>query len=93
MNADRVVMTSALVTASSTVGFSAAPKKWGGEGEFPSPRLLVGAALTFFGLSVMAEFAPKVAGPLSVCIAVTAFTYYGMPVLNNAFNTTKKKEG
>jgi hypothetical protein len=34
-------------------------------------------------LSVLADFAPGISGPLSAAIAVTAVTYYGIPILDN----------
>lgn len=89
MNTDKAIATSAIVTVGSTVGFSVAPEKWGGKGEFPHPRLLIGAGLTYLGLSILAAFAPGIAGPLAVTIAVTAFLYYGLPVLDKAFKEKK----
>ena len=93
--ADKIVLTSALITVGSTVAFSATPKKLGGKGELPSPRLLIGSGLTFFGLSIAADFVPKIAGPLSAAIAMTALTYYGLPILENYVtpgkNSTERK--
>lgn len=87
--ADKVVLTSALVTFGSTIAASTAPEKWGGKGEFPQPRLLLGSALAFFGMSILADLAPGIAGPLSAAMAITALTYYGIPILDAAFNGTK----
>lgn len=82
MNTDRVILNSMLVTVASTVAASAAPADKGGQGSLPSPRLLIGTGLTYFGLGILADAAPGVAGPLAVAIAVTAVTYYGVPVLD-----------
>jgi hypothetical protein len=86
--ADKVVMTSALVTLTSTVAASIMPKDLGGQGELPGFRLLVGSSLTFMGLGIMADFAPALAGPIATSIAVTAAIYYGFPILNNYTNAT-----
>lgn len=90
MNSDAVILSSAIVTVGSTVAASMLPKEYGGEGEFPSARLLVGSALTFAGLSMLGEFAPNLAAPLSVAIAMTALTYYGVPVADKWFAETPK---
>jgi hypothetical protein len=89
VDTDRLVLNCAIVTFGSTVATSVAPAKWGGRGEFPPPRLLLGAGLSFFGLSILADLAPGIAGPLSAAMALTALTYYGIPVLDAAFNGTK----
>lgn len=91
-NTDTVILNSALVTIASTVGFSFAPKSYGGNGEFPAPKLLIGTGLAFMGLSILGDAAPGVAGPLSVAVAVTAFTYYGLPVLDKAFGADSNKK-
>lgn len=87
--ADKVVLTSALVTVGSTVAFSATPKKLGGKGELPQPRLLIGTGITFFGLAILADFQPSIASPLSLAIAMTALTYYGLPIADNYLNPKK----
>jgi len=84
--ADRIVLTSAIITIGSTTAVSLLPKDVGGKGELPSPKLLFGSALTFMGLSFAADFAPQIAGPLAASIAITALTYYGIPILDNWFN-------
>jgi len=94
MPADKVVLTSGLVTLGSTVVFSITPGKLGGKGSLPSPRLLIGTGVTFFGLSILADLAPGIAKPLAAAIAVTALTYYGFPILGNYMNgknSTEKK--
>lgn len=90
MEADRVVLTSAIVTLGSTVSASVAPASLGGHGQFPHPRLLIGTALSFFGLSVLADIAPGIAAPLSAAVAITALTYYGIPILDNTFGNPDK---
>lgn len=79
----KAVLYSTMITLGSTVGASVLPKDYGGRGELPAFRLLFGSALTFAGLGIMADIAPGVAVPLAVVIAVTAFTYYGIPILDN----------
>lgn len=84
-NTDTVLLTSAIVTLASTTAASAMPKDKGGHGELPKPRLLFGTALTFVGLSFLGGVAPQVAKPLAFCVAMTAFTYYGLPVASCTF--------
>lgn len=93
MDADKAVLTSMLVTLTSTTAASAMPTKYGGRGELPSTRLLFGTGLTFFGLSVMADIAPSIAGPLAACVAITALTYYGFPLIDNVFNEAHSPVG
>lgn len=38
----------------------------------PSTRAIAGLGLTFLGLSVLADLAPEVAGPLAVLVAISA---------------------
>jgi hypothetical protein len=85
MDTDKAILSSALVTLGSTVSASVLPTKYGGKGDLPAPRLLIGTGLTFFGLSLLGDAAPSIAGPLALAIAMTAFTYYGLPVLDNYF--------
>lgn len=83
MNPDKAILTSMMVTLGSTTAASMVPDTYGGKGELPAPRLLIGTALAFFGLSILADLAPKLAIPLAASIAVTAVTYYGFPVASN----------
>jgi len=92
-NTEAVILTSAIVTTGSTFGASVLPESVGGQGGLPHPRLIFGTAFTFIGLSILGQFAPEVAGPLALAIAVTAMTYYGMPLLDNAFNGAKNPVG
>lgn len=85
MDTDKAILSAALITITSTVSASVLPSKYGGKGELPHPRLLVGTGLTFFGLSILGDLAPGVAAPVALAIAVTAMTYYGLPVLDNYF--------
>jgi hypothetical protein len=89
-SADKVVLTSAIVTVASTTAASVMPKSKGGHGQFPAPRLLVGTGLTYLGLSILADFAPAIASPLAMAIALTALTYYGIPVLEKTFGQKEK---
>lgn len=86
MNADGAILTSAMVTAGSTIGSAVLPKDKGGRDIGVSPRLLIGTGLTFTALSILGDFAPGVAVPLSVTIAITALMWYGIPVLETAMN-------
>jgi hypothetical protein len=85
-NADSAILTSAILTVGSTSAASMLPKEYGGKGEFPAPRLLFGTAITFAGLSMLGDFAPSIATPLAAAIAMTAMTYYGIPIMDNWFN-------
>lgn len=86
MNTDKIILSSMMVTISSTMAASVLPDKYGGRGSLPAPRLLIGTGLTFFGLSILGDIAPAIAGPLAAAVAVTALTYYGVPVLDNWIN-------
>lgn len=91
---DSAILTAATVTLGSTVAASAMPEKYGGEGKLPSARLLFGTAISFIGLSMLADAQPKIAVPLAAAIAVTASTYYGIPIMEAYFtnNTMKGKD-
>jgi len=94
MPPEKAVLTAGLVTIGSTVIFNVTPEKLGGKGSLPTPRLLIGTGVTFFGLSILADIAPGIASPLAAAIAVTAVTYYGFPILSNYMtdsNVTEKK--
>lgn len=93
MNTDKVILSSLMVTLASTTAASILPEKDGGQGSLPSTRLLIGTGLTYFGLSIMGDIAPSVAGPLAMAIGVTAVTYYGFPVLDNWINDAKNPVG
>jgi uncharacterized membrane protein len=83
---DTIILTSAIVTLSSTTAAAVLPRSIGGRQEVPEARLLFGTALSFVGLSFLGEFVPQVAGPLALTIALTALTYYGVPLADNVFN-------
>lgn len=87
---DKLILTSGLVTLTSTVAASSLPEKYGGKGSLPAPRLLIGTGLTFFALSIMGDLAPGIAGPLAGAIAITALTYYGIPMLDNFFSDSHR---
>lgn len=93
MNADKVILSSMMVTMSSTMAASVLPEKYGGRGSLPTARLLIGTGLTYFGLSIMGDIAPAVAGPIAAAIAVTALTYYGFPLADNWFNNANNPVG
>jgi hypothetical protein len=89
VDSNSVIMSSAIVTLGSTTAASMLPKEYGGKGEIPSPKLLIGTSLSFLGLSILGGFAPQLANPLSIAMAFTALTYYGFPVLNKVFTEVK----
>jgi hypothetical protein len=81
VNAESAILASAMVTGGSTVASAVLPKNLGGKDIGVTPRLLIGTGLTFTVLSIIGDFAPGIAVPLSVTIAVTALMWYGIPVL------------
>lgn len=85
MKTDKLILTAGVVTLTSTTVAHVTPTKYGGRGTLPPPRLLIGTGLTFFGLSILGDLAPGVAGPLAASVAITALTYYGVPVMDNYF--------
>lgn len=82
-DADHVIFPATMVTLGSTVMGHMAPATIGGKGELPPFRQLLGTSFTFMGLSILGQFAPGLAGPLSIALSVTAFLYYGLPLLDN----------
>lgn len=86
IDTDTAILASATVTLASTTAASVLPDKYGGKGELPRPRLIVGTVLTFAGLSIVGAVAPAVARGLAAAVAVTALTYYGLPIADNYFN-------
>jgi hypothetical protein len=91
--ADKIVLNCAIVTLTSTTAANVLPEKYGGKGTLPSARLLIGTSLTFIGMSMLADFAPGLAGPLSIIVATTALTFYGIPVADKYFNEAKNTTG
>lgn len=90
---DKIVFTSAMLTLGSTTAASLLPEQYGGQGSLPSARMLIGTSLSFIGLSMLGDFAPKIAGPLSASVAVTALTYWGIPILDNWMNNKHNPVG
>lgn len=93
MKTDKIILSSMMITLSSTMAANVLPTKYGGKGQLPSPRLLIGTGLTYFGLSILGDLAPSVAGPLAAAVAVTALTYYGIPLMDNWFTGTNEPVG
>jgi hypothetical protein len=85
MSADGAVFTAGMVTLGSTVSAGVLPKSMGGKGQLPDAKLFIGTGLTFTGLSILGDFAPQVAKPLAASVALTAFLFYGLPVLDAVF--------
>lgn len=91
MNTDKAILSSMMVTLASTTAATVLPDKYGGQGSLPAPRVLLGTGLTYFGLSIIGDVAPGIAKPFALAIAVTALTYYGIPVLDNWINDRDEK--
>lgn len=85
MDTDKIILNSMLVTVASTVSASLAPASLGGHGQFPKPRLLIGTGVAYIGLGILGDVAPGIAGPLAIALALTALTYYGLPILDKTF--------
>lgn len=90
---DTTILTAALLTTGSTVAASVLPHTRNmspagcvcEKGDLPSFRMLLGQALVFTGLGMIAPGAPKLAGSFALVIAFTALTYYGLPILDEVF--------
>jgi hypothetical protein len=83
---DKVVLTSSVITLTSTLAWSMLPESKGGKGELPSARLLIGSSMAFMGLSILGQFAPRITTGLSITMAITALTFYGVPIADGFFN-------
>lgn len=81
----KTIQNSMLITVGSSFGASMVPAKYGGRGQLPTPRMVIGAGATYITLGVLDDFAPGVARPLAAVIAVTALTFYGAPILAGYF--------
>jgi hypothetical protein len=93
MDSDKVVLTNALLTLGSTVATSVLPAEMGGQGALPSPKLLIGTGLTFFGLSVLVDIEPAVGVPLTWCVGLTALMWYGIPILDKSMGVNPTQKG
>jgi len=95
MPPDKAVFTAMAVTLTTTTAASILPSDMGGQGKLPPARLLIGTSFTFMGLSILTDLAPKVGVMLAASIAVTAVTYYGVPLADAYFTGNKptKKKG
>lgn len=81
-----LVLTSALVTAGSTVGRQMLPAELGGKASMPGARMLIGTAVAFTALSMLATFAPNFAGAWALLIMTIAILDNGAPILNKFLN-------
>lgn len=88
---DKAVFYSAVITLSSTTAVAVLPGKYGGRGELPTARMLIGTSISFMALGIIADIAPGVGVPLAMSVAVTAFMYYGVPVMENYFTPAANK--
>lgn len=84
---DSGILTAGLITLGSTTAASVLPASMGGKGELPAVQLLIGTSLAFFGISALNEVAPAIANPLAAAVAITAFIYYGGPMIQNYLGT------
>jgi hypothetical protein len=84
---DTTIFGCAILTVGSTFAASILPADIGGQGGLPAPRIFFGSVLTFAGLSFLGAFAPAIAKGLAVGIALTAVTWYGVPLADNLFNS------
>lgn len=85
-NADTVILTSAIVTAGSTFGRQMLPKDMGGKGALPSARTVIGTAVAFTALSLVAPFAPNFAAMWALLLMTIAFLDTGAPLLEKYLN-------
>lgn len=92
-NADTTILSATLVTVGATTAASVLPHRVNRspagiecvKGEFPDFKMLMGQALTFTGLGIIAPAAPKLASMFAVLIGATAFTYYALPIIQEVF--------
>lgn len=84
--ANSLIFTSAMVTAGSTAARYMLPKSEGGRGKLPPARFIIGTAVAFTVLSMMAPFAPNFAGMWALLIMTIAALDNGAPLLNNFLN-------
>lgn len=92
--ADKAVMSAAFVTLTSTTAAAILPEEYGGRGELPTAKLLIGTSIAFMGLAILGDIAPQVATPLAASVAVTALTFYGIPLADCYFtgNCAKRQK-
>jgi len=101
MNADNTILSAALVTLGSTTAASVLPRRVNRspagvecvKGELPSFKMLIGQGLVFAGLGIIAPAGPKMAAMFATLIGATAATYYGLPILSEAFGEGLCKAG
>lgn len=80
-SAKGLILTSAIVTGGSTVAAKMLPDTLGGQGELPSPRILIGTAVAFTALSMLAGPAPGLAGAWALLIMTIAGLRNAAPIL------------
>lgn len=80
--ADQLILTSAIVTAGSTVAGQVLPSDLGGKGHLPSPRILIGTAVAFTALAMLAAWAPTLAGMWALLILTVSLLHNAAPILN-----------
>lgn len=84
--ANSLILTSAFVTAGSTGARYMLPKSEGGRGQLPPARSVIGTAVAFTALAMMAPFAPNFAGAWALLVMVVSVLNNGAPLLNKFFN-------
>lgn len=81
-SADQLIITSAIITAGSTVAGELLPKRKGDKGNLPSPRILIGTAIAFTILSMLATWAPNLAGAWALLILAVSLLHNAAPIVN-----------
>jgi hypothetical protein len=84
--ANSLILTSALATAGSTAARYMLPKSEGGMGRLPPVRSVIGTAVAFTALAMIAPFAPNFAGAWALLVMVVAVMNNGAPLLNKFLN-------
>lgn len=84
--AESAVIVASIVTLGSTAFSSIA------EGNLPSGRTVAGTFLAFAILGGITEVAPEIGAGLSVAVAGTAFTIYGLPTILKYFGGSEDQK-
>lgn len=80
--ANSLILTGAFVTAGSTAARFMLPRSEGGRGQLPPVRSVIGTAVAFTALSMLAPFAPNFAGAWAILIMTVATLNNGAPLLD-----------
>lgn len=94
-SAESAVVVAAMVTLASTsfASLSTGEFKSGGfANSLPSGRTVAGTFLAFAVLGMITEVAPEIGVGLSVAVAGTAFTLYGLPTILHYFGNSQDQK-